>query len=182
MSQNNNTENLKLEELAKGDESVYFVKDFTVEPEIEGKKIVCDLFIKTLDMPKLTDWNEDKKPFLSELYLVPRPEFITKENIQSVSEFGGFNLEFIKDDARFFAIDVISYGLGIRLAGGMDSFSTEQESIDAMKKEAQGCNLIGFYLDKTWNQIGTTGWDTLLQLVGNVDALKETINRMEAKQ
>ena len=181
MSQNNKAENnLKLEELEEGDQSVYFIKDNTVTPEIDGKEIVCDLFIKTLDMPKLTDWNETETPFLSELYMVPRPEFITKQNIQTVIDFCGFDEKFIKEDARFFQKDVIDYGLGIRLAGGMDSYQTQKEAIDAMKKEVLNVTLIGYYLDKSWNQIGTTGWDTLTQLVGNVDALQATINRMGA--
>ena len=181
MSQNNKPENnLKLEELEEGDQSVYFVKDNAITPEIDGKKIVCDLFIKTLDMAKLTDWQEEKTPFLSELYMVTRPEFITKENIASVIDFCGFDEKFIKEDARFFQKDVIDYGLGIRLAGGMDSYQTQKEAIDVMKKEVFKVTLIGFYLDKSWNKIGTTGWDSLLQLVGNVDALQATINRMEA--
>ena len=175
MSQNN----IQLEELEKGDECIYFVKDFTVNPEINGKEIICDLFIKTLDMPTLTEWKEDQTPYLSELYMVPRPEFITKENIEKVIDFCGFDEQFIKEDARFFQKDVISYGLGIRLAGGMDSFSTQKEAIDAMKKVAEQCTFIGFYLDRRWNQIGTTGWDSLTQLVSNVDALQATINRME---
>ena len=30
----------------------------------------------------------------------------------------------------------------------------------------------------SWNKIGTTGWDSLTQLVNNVSAITATINRM----
>lgn len=172
----NNISLENLENYSEG-EKCYYVKDFTVEPEIEGKTILCDLFIKTLNMPELTEW-DDKDPFLSELYMIPRPEFITKENIESVIDFSGFDEKFINEDAKYFQREVISYGLGIRLSGGMDSFSTEKESIDAMKKEVIPSTLIGFYLDKRWNRIGTTGWDSLAQLVNNESAITATINRM----
>ena len=166
-----------LENYSEG-ETCYYVKEVTIDPEIEGKTILCDLFIKTLNMPKLTDWDNEDEPFISELYMIPRPEFITKENIQSIIDFSGFDEKFIKEDAKYFQLEVISYGMGIRLAGGMDSYSTEKESIDAMKNEVNGCTLIGFYLDNAWNQIGTTGWDSLAQLVNNVSAITATINRM----
>ncbi len=175
MSKNNN---ISLEELTKGDEACYHVKDVTIDPEMDGKTILCDLFIKTLNMPELTDWKEKETPFISELYLVPRPEFITKEKIQSIIDFGGFDEEFLKEGAKFFQLEVINYGLGIRLAGGMDSYSTEKEAIEAMKNKVNGCSLIGFYLDNAWNKIGTTGWDSLKELVSNVSAITATINRM----
>ena len=171
---------IELEELTNDDESCYYVKDFTVDPEIDGKKIICDVFIKTLNMEALTEW-DDENPFLSELYIVPKPEFITQKNINSVIEFSGFDESFLNEDSKFFQLDVISYGLGIRVTGGMKSFSTQKEALEAMKKEVMALSLIGFYLDKSWNMIGTTGWDSLNQLVSNEDALKATINRMDDK-
>lgn len=174
----NNISLEKLDNYSEG-EKCYYVKDVTIDPEIDGKTILCDLFIKTLNMSELTDWNEPDTPYISELYMIPRPEFITKENIQSVIDFSGFDEKFIKEDVKYFQLEVISYGLGIRLAGGMDSYSTEKEAIESLKKDVFACTLIGFYLDNTWNQIGTTGWDSLAQLVNNVSAITATINRME---
>lgn len=171
--------NIELEKLSNDDEALYFVKNYTAEPSINEKTIVCNIFIKTLNMPALTEWEDEKKPFISELYIVPKLEFITQKNIEKVIDSHGFNNEFIKEDARFLQQDFISYGLGIRLSGGMDSYATEKESIDAMKNDVMGIStLIGFYMDKTWNRIGTTGWDTLNELVNNLDQFNESMNRI----
>ena len=169
---------IKLEELTNFDEACYLVKEYTTDPEIEGKTIVCDLFIKTLNMPALTDWNDEEKPYISELYIVPKSEFITQENKEKIIN-DNYD-EFIKNyDSEFFQLEVISYGLGIRVAGGMESYATEKESIDAMKNEViPVSSLIGFYLDKSWNGIGTTGWDSLRELVYNENQFKASMNRL----
>ena len=61
----------------------------------------------------------------------------------------------------------------------MDSYATEKESIDVLKNDVLPIStLIGFYMDKTWNQIGTTGWDTLNELVNNLDQFNESMNRI----
>lgn len=40
-------------------------------------------------------------------------------------------------------------------------------------------NLIGFYMDKTVNRIGTTNWDLLKELLFDEDAMKKTIERIK---
>jgi len=174
--------NIELEELTNCDEACYLVKEYTADPSIEDKTIVCNLFIKTLNMPALTDWKDEEKPYISELYIVPKSEFITQENKEKIID-DNYD-EFIKKyDAEFFQLEVINYGLGIRVGGGMDSYATEQEAIEAMKNEViPVSSLIGFYLDKSWNGIGTTGWDSLRELVYNEDQFKASMNRLlEAK-
>ena len=180
MSENN----ISLEKLENGceGEKYYYVKDVTIDPEIEGKTILCDLFIKTLNMPEITDWNEVDTPFISELLLVPRPEFITKQNIEKIIDFSGFDEKLIKEDAKYFQLEVISYGMGIRLAGGDESFSNEKDAIEALKKDVFACTLIGFYLDNVWNGIGTTGWDSLNEIVNNQSAIQATIQRMRIEK
>jgi len=161
-------------------ESCYIIKNHTAEPSIDDKTIVCNIFIKTLNMPELTEWDDEKNPFLSELYIVPQLEFITQENKDKVFEFSGFDKKFEKEDMHYAQLEFISYGLGIRLSGGMDSYATKQEAIDAMKNDVLGIStLIGFFMDKNWNRIGTTGWDTLNELVHNLDQFNESMNRIK---
>lgn len=175
------TNNIELEELENYNdgESCYIVKNYTAEPSIEDKSIVCNIFIKTLNMPALTEWDDEKKPYISELYIVPRLEFITQKNKDKVFEFSGFDQKFEKEDMHYAQLEFINYGLGMRLCGGMDSYATKQESIDAMKNDVLGIStLIGFFMDKSWNKIGTTCWDTLNELVHNKDQFNESMNRI----
>jgi len=171
---------IKLEELTNYDEAVYLVKEYTAEPSIDENSIVCDIFIKTLNMPELTDWEDTDKPFISELYIVPRLEYISQEIKDKVFDSMGFD-ESVKEYGKEFAqLEFINYGLGIRLAGGMDNYATEKEAIDAMKEHVLPISgLIGFYMDKPWNRIGTTGWDTLSELVSNVDQFKASMDRIK---
>jgi aspartate aminotransferase-like enzyme len=65
----------------------------------------------------------------------------------------------------------------------MESYATEKEAIEAMKNEVLPISgLIGFYMDKCWNRIGTTGWDTLNELVSNVDQFKASMDRVLSKK
>jgi len=174
--------NIELEELMDYEESVYFVKNYTVDPILEETSIICDIFIKTLNMPELTDWEDESKPFLSELYIVPRLQYISQEIKDKVFDSMGYDDSF-SEDARFGQYEFINYGLGIRLAGGMDSYATQKEAIEAMKKEVIPISsLVGYYMDNPWNKIGTTGWDTLSQLVQNIDQLKVSIGRLQNKE
>lgn len=174
--------NIELEELTNFDEALYKVKNYTAEPSIEDKTIICDIFIKTLNMPALTEWNDSDKPFISELYIVPKLEYISQEIKDKVFSSMGFEESLENYGSEFAQLEFINYGLGIRLAGGFESYATEKESIDAMKNEVLPIStLIGFYMDKSWNQIGTTGWDTLNELVSNVDQFKASMGRITSK-
>ena len=176
------SQNIELEELTNFDEAFYLVKNYTAEPSIEDNTIVCDIFIKTLNMPALTEWDKLDEPFVSELYIVPRLEHISDEIKDKVCDSMGFEESLKAYGSKFLQLEFINYGLGIRLAGGMDSYATEKESIDAMKEHVAGIStLIGFYMDKTWNRIGTTGWDTLNELVSNVDQFKASMARITSK-
>ena len=174
---------IELEELTNYDEALYLVKNYTAEPSIDEKTIVCDIFIKTLNMPELTDWEDLEKPFISELYIVPRLEFISQKIKDKVFDSMGFEESLKKYGSEFAQIEFISYGLGIRLSGGMESYATEKEAIDAMKNDVLPISgLIGFYMDKCWNRIGTTGWDTLNELVNNEDQFKVSMERITTKK
>ena len=177
------TQDIQLEELTNYDEALYLVKNYTAEPSIDDKTIVCDIFIKTLNMPELTEWENLEKPFISELYIVPRLEYISQEIKDKVFDSMGFDESLKTYGSEFAQLEFISYGLGIRLAGGMDIYATEKEAIEAMKNEVLPISgLIGFYMDKCWNRIGTTGWDTLNELVSNVDQFKASMDRVLSKK
>ncbi len=175
-------QNIELEELTNYDEACYLVKNYTANPSIDDVTIVCNIFIKTLNMPELTEWDNLEKPFISELYIVPRLEYISQEIKDKVFDSMGYDESLKTYGSEFAQLEFINYGLGIRLAGGMDSYATEKESIEVMKNEVLPISgLIGFYMDKCWNQIGTTGWDTLNELVSNIDQFKASMKRIRSK-
>ena len=172
------SQNVQLEELTNFDESIHLVKNYTTLPVLDVSPIICDIFIKTLNMPALTDWKDETKPFISELYIVPRLKYISEEIKDKVFDSMGFDESLKKYGTEFAQIEFINYGLGIRLAGGMESYATKEEAIEAMKNKVIPISiLIGFYMDKAWNKIGTTGWDTLNELVSNVDQFKVSLDR-----
>lgn len=41
--------------------------------------------------------------------------------------------------------------------------------------------LIGFYLDRPWNMIGTTGWDSIYTMTQGTDHFKPALDRMKAE-
>lgn len=55
-----------------------------------------------------------------------------------------------------------------KITDKLNDIATVVDTIDAMR---------GFYLDKAWNRMGTTGWDSLHEMVEGKDAIFATINR-----
>ena len=69
--------------------------------------------------------------------------------------------------------DVAEYGISVRMADeylegikedkyNLDDIEAVRERIEAITATYESVNILrGFYLDRSWNRMGTTGWDTL---------------------
>lgn len=160
------TQNTKLSDdiYCSDDEYWFKVLGVTAEPEIDDKVIKCDLFVHILNMPALTDWEDETNPFVGELLLIPQTKYIRQDKLDGVIECCGIEItkEILKSD--MFQCDIMKYGYSIRLGDDIKG-----SDIDKMKQELANnavplAGLIGFSLDRPWNKIGSTGWDTLNEL------------------
>ena len=107
--------------------------------------------------------DEAESDYVVELQLVPTK--VTKEHKQDVISYLGIPPEKWKDeDVRAWGIK--EYGLGIPL------WNDSGDDIDELSKEADEqaipiSSTIGFYLDKSVNRLGSTGWDMLRDALNN---------------
>jgi len=127
-------------------------------------------------------WNPDKaendKVYIS-LNLVVTPDSMSQKNLKSVMEFCGLE---DKEDIRM--SDVIADGTGC-IQFQCDKFIVNNDEeleyiFDKITSVVGMCDsLRGFYLDKTWNMIGTTGWNTLYDCLFDEDFMKATLDRYQ---
>lgn len=124
--------------------------------------------ITIIDMEEIT--GEDL-PVTVELSLIVSPESITKDRIRDIAYTNGMEDE---EDYTPSFLDTIMDGTGItfkqyavenvegemleddKVLGIVGDMNKEYHALDSMR---------GFYLDKPWNRIGTTGWDMVEHLV-----------------
>ena len=103
------------------------------------------------------------------LYLVPMPESLYKDKLESVLASAGIGVE----DCSIY--DVYSYGLGILFGSTKtDGENVNEDTIDAMPTMN---SLRAFYLDKFQNLIGNNGWDYLKEYINGIDATKVALDR-----
>ena len=163
------------------DRAVYFSKK-TFKHEEEGYLdfsykyaiVVTDTRVYTGD---------DDAPIVVELMLVPSFNDLTKENKESLRESGGYGEEDISEEWLW--MDVLDYSFAVKM--GEESINNPNEDIrdewinsepiqailDSITAVYNHINsLRGFYLDRAWNMIGTTGWDTLGNAINNEPLFK----------
>lgn len=107
------------------------------------------------------------------LYLVPMPESLYKDKLESV--LASFDID--AEDCSIY--DVHSYGLGILFGSTKtNGENVNKDTIDAIANAMSTMDsLRGFYLDKFQNLIGNNGWDYLDEYINGVDATKVALDR-----
>ena len=125
--------------------------------------------IEIVDMKAYGDGND----IYAELYLMPTPEALHPHAQEQIMSFCG-----VDEIGDISYMDMIAYGgSGVSMAieswkdeeainpledekckQVLDNIATLFESIDRMR---------GFYIDKCWNVIGSTGWDVLRNAILN---------------
>ena len=126
---------------------------------------------------------EDDAPIVVELMLVPSFYDLAEENKEGLIEFGGYGEDDVSEEWLW--MDVLDYSFAVKMGEesignpsedvrdewiNSESIQAILESIVAIYESVD--SLRGFYLDRAWNMIGTTGWDTLNNAINNEPLFK----------
>lgn len=116
---------------------------------------------------EMTGEPEDENKWGIELKLVPMPKSLLTNELSDTAELHDED----EDDVEI--IDLVDDGKGVQMGfttvpnvtnydavmpAKFDEAATAVDTINAMR---------GFYLDRAWNRIGSTGWDLLHHWVGD---------------
>lgn len=127
-----------------------------------------------------------------ELYMEVLPQYVCKEKLDEILE--GYGTTDIED---IWVGDLVDNGYGIRFGDEYISYNPKElkdgwydymynlldneevnETLNVCASVFEVMDRMrGFSLDRTWNMIGTTGWDTLRELLNGEDKILATINR-----
>jgi len=122
-------------------------------------------------------------PIVVELLLVPSFNDLTEENKNNIRDCYGYGDDEISE--KWLWMDVLDYSFAVKIGEESVSNPSEDERdewinsepIKAILESAVAVyevvdSLRGFYLDKAWNRIGTTGWDILNNAIKNESLYK----------
>jgi hypothetical protein len=122
-------------------------------------------------------------PISVELMLVPSFYDLTEENKENIRDYNGYGDDEISEEQMW--MDVLDYSYAVKM--GEESIDNptddirdewiESEPIKALIESAVAVyeavdRMRGFYLDRAWNMIGTTGWDTLKNAINGEKLFK----------
>ncbi len=162
------------EDCSMSDSDYYFkVEDITAEPQIGDKTIECDFYVRIMDMREHdSDYDNKKNHFVGELQLIPKVKHFGKKFIKR--ELEDAELKKFPDLSQ---VDVIEHGFGVRMGEQVLGSNVDKIKTELADQSEAAAGLIGFYLDRAWNQIGTTGWDSLNEILNGKSAIQETLRR-----
>ena len=148
--------------------------------EEEGLNFKYRYAIRVLDLEELS--GEEGAPILIELLLVPSPESLCEKAIEDVGESFDWGRGDLLIECKYW--DIAEYSYAVRMLEDSIKGVTEDkydllelepvkakiEALVAVYEAVDGMR--GFYLDRAWNLIGTTGWDTLNNAINNEPLFK----------
>jgi len=142
--------------------------------EEEGLNFKYRYAIRVLDLEELS--GEEGAPIYIGLWLIPSPESLCEEIRESIISTMG------NEDIGYY--DVFEYGISVKMADeylegikedkyNLNDIEAVRERIEAITATYESMDSMrGFYLDRSWNGIGTTGWDTLNNAINNEPLFK----------
>jgi hypothetical protein len=150
------------------DDEVVFETKQTYEHREEGLNFDYKFVIRAENAYELTGEPEDENMWHLELLLVPTIESLLPKKQKDLQDMVG-------EDGEPSTIDLIDEGSYVQF--GFEAVKVDPDmGYDAvmLPKYDEAASVVdnvnamrGFYLDKPWNRIGSTGWDILNGLVGN---------------
>lgn len=159
------------EELELGDELYYITKE-TYHHEEEGLTFDYKYVLVCVPCDVYTD-EFPEGSYEYQLVLVPMANSLHKEKLESVLDMIGCDLEDI-DLTNEYELDRIlpdihSYGLSVNIGDMLVEGEHNIEEVADKTANTIDCinSLRGFYIDKVWNAMGSTGWTTLKCAVKN---------------
>lgn len=161
---------------------IYYETKRTYTHEEDGLNFKYKYAVRVEDLYELTGDEDYKGKFEIGLYLVPSEDSMNESVRNRVKESCG-----LEGDDRLYVSDIISYGLGVCLLNETVSNCRYIEGTKVKGKLAAIANLLemidsmrGFYLDRAWNRIGTTGWDVLNEMINGKDYIQSSFERLGA--
>lgn len=150
------------------DDEVIFVTKETYEHREDGLNFDYKFVISAENAYELTGEPEDENVWHLEVMLVPTVDSLLPNEQKELQDRVG-------EDGEPSIIDLIDAGSYVQF--GFEAVKVDPDKgYDAVMnpKYDEAASVLdimnamrGFYLDKAWNRIGSTGWDILNGLVGN---------------
>ena len=150
------------------DDEVIYESKQTYEHREEGLNFDYKFVIRAENAYELTGEPEDENVWHMEMLLVPTIDSLLPKKQKALQDMVG-------EDGEPNLIDLIDEGSYVQI--GFEAVKVDPaEGYDAVMnpKYDEAASVVdnmnamrGFYLDKPWNMIGSTGWDILNELVGN---------------
>lgn len=188
--------NKHFEEYYDGDDRVvYFSKktfrheeELMLVPSFKGLTFNYKYAIVVTDVQFYS--GDGDAPISVELMLVPSFYDLTEENKENIRDYNGYGDDEICEEWLW--MDVLEYSFAVKM--GEESIDNPTEDIRDGWVESEPIQAIlenitatyesidtfrGFYLDRAWNMVGTTGWDTLEECVLGKDAIGASLDRIK---
>lgn len=150
----------------------------------EGMQFKFRMAVEAIDLRNLYMGNQ----IYISLVLVPEPECWCSQMMESLKHMCGI------DDLKpedVLVSDALGVCAAVRITEEYADCKEDDEcrnildcteAIEHLNKAARlvpvASNLRGFFLDKTWNQIGNTGWDIIHMAVNGEDVIDESYKKM----
>lgn len=173
------------------DDSKFYVTKKTYQHREDVIEFDYKYLIEVMDM---RCYDESPAPAIVSLYLVPTFDSWKAKDIEDFRTFIGLDEEDFATDKASDTLysDVPSYGHNLLMGSDKVDDLADEETLDSERvmEMVHSCanilmsvdGLLGFYLDRPQNRLGTSGWDYLKEwLTDGYDALKATIERYSAK-
>lgn len=137
--------------------------------EEEGFNFKYRYAIRALDIEELS--GEEGAPIHIELLLVPSPESLCEKAIEDVGGSFDWDSDDLSIECKYW--DIAEYSYAVRMLEDSIEGLTEDKydllDLEPVKAKIEALvatyeavdSMRGFNLDRAWNMIGTTGWDTL---------------------
>lgn len=167
--------------IACSDEDIYYTKK-VYKHEEDGFNFDYRYVVRVENLYELTGDDDYKGKVGISLYLIPTIESLCKDSLEKVLACSG--LVYASD---LNVADIISYGYGVtmgyetvencryidgtKVKGKLTAIANLLELFDSMR---------GFFLDRAWNGIGTTGWDVLKEMIHGKDYIESSFERLGA--
>ena len=168
-----------------GGELIAFSKEvyehgFDFEDDYKFKYRLC---IKAMAMSEFLAEDEDGYNDVHiELLIVPLPEYLNDKVKNDIADCMGVE--------EIDVFDIVSYGGCPYLDSDTLTLNDNEEFYDITENEdvvrmldacATVCDSInslrGFYLDRAFNMLGSTGWDLLADMINGEDFIQKTLDR-----
>ena len=154
------------------DETLYVSKETFHHNEDDGFNFDYKYCVNFINIAEFPDENENTVGY--DFLMVVMPKSLHKSHIESICECCDVTPDAI--DIH----DVIDQICGsVRFGSGTcKDWSEEEEVVLKIANVFEAMDRMrGFYIDKPWNMIGSTGWDTLEYATKGTDLFKPTFER-----